>query len=149
MSNKKCFLDSKIVLISLSAAFSLLLNCPYERERCATKKFRFCTTHYRDLQTPLQRKKRIRSIRGRCCEAARRLALTLKKLIHLFQRLNSQPRFQSPIKEARETCYWLKLLFHSSYLDDKTFSSLVADSDELCKLLYSILKSSGRIRENG
>jgi four helix bundle protein len=52
-------------------------------------------------------------------------------------------------KEARETCYWLTLLFHSSYLDDKTFNSMVADSDELCKLLYSILKSSGRIREHG
>jgi len=51
-------------------------------------------------------------------------------------------------KEARETCYWLRLLFHGSYLDDKTFNSMVADSDELCKLLYSILKSSGRIREN-
>jgi four helix bundle protein len=51
-------------------------------------------------------------------------------------------------KEARETCYWLRLLFHGSYLDYKTFNSMVADSDELCKLLYSILKSSGRIREN-
>jgi len=49
-------------------------------------------------------------------------------------------------KEARETGYWLKLLFHSNYLDKQQFDSLFLDADELCKLLYAILKSSGRIR---
>jgi four helix bundle protein len=52
-------------------------------------------------------------------------------------------------KEARETCYWLKLLFHGAYLDDKTFTSLLSSGDEICKILFSILKSSGRIREKG
>ena len=50
-------------------------------------------------------------------------------------------------KEARETCYWLRLLFHGSYLNEKTFTSMLVSSDELCKLLYSILKSSGRIKQ--
>ena len=50
-------------------------------------------------------------------------------------------------KEARETCYWLRLLFHGSYLDKKTFNSMLVSSDELCKILYSILKSSGRINQ--
>jgi four helix bundle protein len=48
-------------------------------------------------------------------------------------------------REARETCYWLKLLFHGAYLDEKSLESMVTGCDELCKLLYSILKSSGRI----
>ncbi len=51
-------------------------------------------------------------------------------------------------KEARETGYWLKLLFHSNYLDRQTFDSLFLNADELCKLLYSILKSSGRIKDS-
>jgi len=51
-------------------------------------------------------------------------------------------------KEARETGYWLKLLFHSNYLDKQTFDSLFLSVDELCKLLYSILRSAGRIKDS-
>ena len=51
-------------------------------------------------------------------------------------------------KEARETCYWLRLLFHGGYLDEETFKSMVLAGDELCKILYSILRSSGRIKQN-
>src|SRR5690242_5430242 len=62
----------------------------------------------------------------------------------------SQAEFSAKIsiayKEARETGYWLKLLFHSTYLDEQAFNSLFENVDELCKLLYAILKSSGRIR---
>ena len=52
-------------------------------------------------------------------------------------------------REARETCYWLRILFHGSYLNETTFASMFVSSDELCKLLYSILKSSGRINKQG
>jgi four helix bundle protein len=51
-------------------------------------------------------------------------------------------------KEARETGYWLKLLFQSNYLDEQKFDSLFLNVDELCKLLYAILKSTGRIRDS-
>lgn len=49
-------------------------------------------------------------------------------------------------KEARETSYWLRLLSESSYLDKNSFDTLFAACDELCRLLRSILRSSGRIR---
>jgi len=51
-------------------------------------------------------------------------------------------------KEARETCYWLRLLFQSTYLDKKSFDSLFTACEELCKILRAILRSSGRIRTN-
>jgi four helix bundle protein len=51
-------------------------------------------------------------------------------------------------KEACETCYWLRLLLDSNYIDKKSFSSIFNDAEELCKLLYSILNSSGRIKGN-
>ena len=51
-------------------------------------------------------------------------------------------------KEARETCYWLKLLFHSNYLDQKSFNSTFNECDQICKILYAILRSSGRVREH-
>lgn len=53
-------------------------------------------------------------------------------------------------KEAKETQYWLRLLHDSGYIDRALFESLTADVNEVCKLLYAILKSSGRIRvKNG
>jgi four helix bundle protein len=49
-------------------------------------------------------------------------------------------------KEAQETGYWLRLLHDTGYLDTKSFESMFADCTEICKILYSILKSSGRIK---
>ena len=46
------------------------------------------------------------------------------------------------LKEANETEYWLMLLKESDYIDEKTFSSIHKDCDELIRLLVSIVKSS-------
>jgi TIGR02436 family protein len=45
------------------------------------------------------------------------------------------------LKEANETEYWLMLLKDSDYIDEKTFSSIHKDCDELIRLLVSIVKS--------
>lgn len=45
-------------------------------------------------------------------------------------------------KECRETKYWLNLLKDTGYLDEKSFSSIHADADELGGLLFSIIKTS-------
>jgi four helix bundle protein len=50
-------------------------------------------------------------------------------------------------KESRETEYWLRLLFETSYIDEKSFSSLYKDCVELSKILYTILKKT-RINKN-
>ena len=44
-------------------------------------------------------------------------------------------------KEARETHYWLRLLHDGGFMDDSAFRSIVADCDELLKLLGSITKT--------
>ena len=46
------------------------------------------------------------------------------------------------LKEADETMYWLELLHESDYLDDNTFNSIYTDTEELVKLLVSIIKST-------
>lgn len=46
------------------------------------------------------------------------------------------------LKEAKETHYWLRLLVETGYLELPLFESLIKDCDELCKLLFSILKTS-------
>lgn len=46
------------------------------------------------------------------------------------------------LKEAKETEYWLALLFHSDYVEEKSYLSINADVEELIKLLISIIKTS-------
>jgi four helix bundle protein len=46
------------------------------------------------------------------------------------------------LKEANETEYWLMLLKDSEYIDEKTFSSIHKDCDELIRILVSIVKTS-------
>ena len=53
----------------------------------------------------------------------------------------SSPDFQAKIsiayKEARETSYWLRLLYASKYLTERQFASLHADCEELIRILGS------------
>ncbi len=44
-------------------------------------------------------------------------------------------------KEARETKFWLRLLRDTDYLDENVSEKLVADVDELLKILGSIQKT--------
>ena len=46
------------------------------------------------------------------------------------------------LKEAGETAYWLKLLCRSDYLDERLFTSLYEDCEELIKILTATIKSS-------
>ncbi|MGA2625233.1 MAG: four helix bundle protein [Bacteroidota bacterium] len=45
-------------------------------------------------------------------------------------------------KEAKETHYWLRLLLATDYINQREFDSLIGDCDEICKLLFSILKTT-------
>ena len=47
-------------------------------------------------------------------------------------------------KEARETSYWLRLLRSSGFLEVQLFESLHADCQALCRILFAILRTSGR-----
>ncbi|WP_162427535.1 four helix bundle protein [Pontibacter pudoricolor] len=49
-------------------------------------------------------------------------------------------------KEAQETSYWLRLLHATAYIDQITFDTMHSAYVEISKILFSILRSSGRIR---
>ena len=42
-------------------------------------------------------------------------------------------------KEARETVYWLRLLFATDFLTKEQVDSLTHDAEELCKILSKII----------
>ncbi len=58
----------------------------------------------------------------------------------------SKPDFSSKIsiayKEAKETHYWLRLLKATEFITRSQFDSMSKDCEELCKVLFSILKTS-------
>lgn len=41
-------------------------------------------------------------------------------------------------KEARETCYWIKLLRDSDFLSKSQSESIFLDCEELCRIIWSI-----------
>jgi four helix bundle protein len=45
-------------------------------------------------------------------------------------------------KETRESQYWLRLLHDSQYLSDPQFNSLIADCEELLRIIGSICKTT-------
>lgn len=51
-------------------------------------------------------------------------------------------KIQIAYKEAKETHYWLRLLRDTKYLDEQQSISLIADCEEIIRILVSILKSS-------
>ena len=57
----------------------------------------------------------------------------------------SKPDFYSKLnialKEARETEYWLEILYETEYIDKKLFDSIISDCREIIKLLISITKT--------
>ena len=44
------------------------------------------------------------------------------------------------LKEARESLYWIDLLHRNDYLDDKQYSSIYTDCEELVKILVARCK---------
>ncbi len=51
-------------------------------------------------------------------------------------------------KETLETKFWINLLHDSNYLIKDEFDTLISQADEIGKLLFSILRSTGRIRND-
>jgi four helix bundle protein len=58
----------------------------------------------------------------------------------------SKPDFSNKIsiayKEFKETHYWLRLLKETEFIEEKLFVSLIKDCNEICKLLFAILKTT-------
>ena len=49
-------------------------------------------------------------------------------------------------KEALETKYWLDLLKNSGYLESKGYDELYQEADEISRMFFAVLKSTGRVR---
>ena len=52
-------------------------------------------------------------------------------------------------KEASETCYWIRLLHKSDYLNEKLTDSLMLDCDEIQRMLTASIKTAKANLEKG
>ncbi|MCF6174982.1 MAG: four helix bundle protein [Victivallaceae bacterium] len=52
-------------------------------------------------------------------------------------------------KESRETLYWLKLLKVTNLVDENTIIEIIKESDELVRILTSIVKSAQKGKDYG
>ncbi len=52
------------------------------------------------------------------------------------------------LKEAKETHYWLRLLYDCEYLSQNMFNSLLNDCNEIISLLTIIIKTSRKNEQN-
>ncbi|NUM72504.1 MAG: four helix bundle protein [Ignavibacteriaceae bacterium] len=52
------------------------------------------------------------------------------------------------LKEANETKFWLQLLHATEYLSNEQYESLYKDADELCKILYTLIKKNRKFKKS-
>jgi four helix bundle protein len=63
-------------------------------------------------------------------------------------RSDSLHQISAANKHALKTNYWLRLLRDSEYLNEKQFTSLLADCEEIQKILTATLKTTGKTLES-
>ena len=68
----------------------------------------------------------------------------IEEAIGGISKADFRAKLSTAYKEARETTYWIRLLHTTEYLTNKEFESIFNDADELCKLLFSIIKSTNK-----
>ena len=66
----------------------------------------------------------------------------MREAEHAESRADFAHKMNIALKEANETLYWLELLHQAEYITDQSFASIRLDSEELVKLLVSIVKTT-------
>ena len=70
------------------------------------------------------------------------IGANIEEAVGGFSRKDFIAKLQIAYKESKETKYWLRLLHATDYLDKAEFESLLADTEEILKILVSILRTS-------
>jgi len=66
----------------------------------------------------------------------------IREAEHAESRADFIHKMSIALKEANETLYWLDLLHQSELIDNTAYQSIFSDSEEVLKLLISIVKTS-------
>ncbi len=70
------------------------------------------------------------------------IGANVEEALGAISKADFRNKFSISYKEARETQYWLRLLHATDYINSKSFDSIYSDCDEICKILFSIIRTS-------
>ena len=110
---------------------SLLSHKAYAFALRCTNLFKFLTNEHREY---VMSKQVLRS--------GTSIGANIEESVHAQSKIDFVHKLSIAQKEASETRYWLRLLRDSSYLNEKLASSLLADCDELQRLLAASIKTA-------
>ena len=66
----------------------------------------------------------------------------MEEAVAAISRKEFSAKISISYKEARECMLWLKLLFDTKTLDERSFSSISKDCDEIAGILFAILRKT-------
>jgi four helix bundle protein len=69
------------------------------------------------------------------------IGANIEEAIGTQSRADFYSKLSVAYKEAREVCYWLRLLKDTNYLTSRQFESIHSDTEELCRIIGSIQKT--------
>jgi four helix bundle protein len=94
------------------------------------------------LAKVLQEEKREFVLSKQVLRSGTAIGALVREAEHAESKADFAHKMNIALKEANETLYWLDLLHQSEYIADQSFESLRDDSEELVKLLVSIVKTT-------
>ncbi len=81
-------------------------------------------------------------IGGQLLEAATSVGANVEEAIGGFSKRDFTYKMGIALKEGRESNYWLRLIKHSELDESQELDDLIRESEELRKILTSIVKTS-------
>ena len=89
------------------------------------------------------KKKRVEAIlTNQLLRSGTSIAANVQEAVAAVSKNDFIAKISISLKEARETSYWLRLLYNTRTISEAEYKSISKDSDELEKILFSILKSA-------
>ncbi|MCR4994256.1 MAG: four helix bundle protein [Bacteroidales bacterium] len=70
------------------------------------------------------------------------IGANVSESMHAQSRADFIHKLEIALKEARETKYWLELLYESDTIEEKEFSSIVKDNNVLIGTIVNIVKKT-------
>ena len=76
------------------------------------------------------------------------IAANVQEAVGAISKKEFSAKISISLKEARETNFWLKVLFNTKTISERQYASIAQDCSELEKILFAIMKTT-RINEEG
>lgn len=121
------------------------LNSPLSKGPLWIKSFSFALRVVK-LAKYLQGEKKEYVLSKQVLRSGTAIGALVREAEHAESKADFTHKMNIALKEANETLYWLELLYQSEYIAAQSFESIRMDSEELVKLLVSIVKTSRTVQ---